>query len=159
VFRSPNLPENHDDHDRIRFRVPLGRPAEGLKARYPTVRDTILFCLHALTENPDAEIDDLKALANQHGLRVTAASVNGAKTLLARASMAPEPKAKETAEDATEDEQPRPRRPRVTEPTADTDALIRGLVGKLEARSSAEADKMHEAMRRAIGILTAACGS
>jgi hypothetical protein len=44
------------------------------------------------------------------------------------------------------------RRPRPAEPTADTDALIRGLVGKLEARSSAEADKMREAMRRAIGI-------
>jgi hypothetical protein len=85
--------------------------------------------------------------------------VNGAKTLLARASTAPEPKAKEAAEDATEDEQPRPRRPRAGEPAADTDALIRGLVGKLEARSSAEADKMREAMRRAIGILTAACGS
>jgi hypothetical protein len=71
---------------------------------------------------------------------VTAASVNGAKTLLARASTAPQ--AKETAEDAIEDEQPRPRRPRVGEPTADT-----------------MADKMREAMRRAIGILTAACGS
>jgi len=33
------------------------------------------------------------------------------------------------------------------------------LVGKIEARSSAEADKMREAMRRAIGILLAACGS
>jgi hypothetical protein len=130
---------------------------KALKARYPAVRDTILFCLHALTENPDAEVEDLKALASDHGLRVTAASVNGAKTLLARASTAPAPKAKATAEGGTEDEQPRPRRPRSAEPAADTDALIRGLVGKLEARSSAEADKMREAMRRAIGILMAAC--
>ncbi len=72
----PNLPENHDDHDRIRFRVRLPVLLKSLKARYPVVRDTILFCLHALTENPDAEIDDLKVLASEHGLPVTAASVN-----------------------------------------------------------------------------------
>jgi hypothetical protein len=33
---------------------------KNLKARFPAVRDTILFCFQALTQYPDAEIDDLR---------------------------------------------------------------------------------------------------
>jgi hypothetical protein len=97
---------------------------ESLRKRYPKVKESILFSLHAMTMNPDIEIEALKALAKVHEIRVTRASLNAAKTLHARATTASAPKAKEPSDDTTDDEQPRARRPRVVEPTADTDALI-----------------------------------
>ena len=41
-----------------------------------------MFAIAALQDNADMAIDDLKTLANQQGIRVTAASVNAAKRLL-----------------------------------------------------------------------------
>lgn len=59
-----------------------------LKARYPHVRNAILVALHIITQNPDISLDDAKAQANLHGTRITAASVNGARKLLANAAAA-----------------------------------------------------------------------
>jgi hypothetical protein len=127
-----------------------------LKSRFPAVRDTILFCFHALTQDPDADFEALKEQANGHGLRITNASVNGAKRLVANSEAAPRAKATKTEPD---EESPAPtRRPRAAVPGDDAEILVRGLVGKLQARSSAEADKMRDAMRRAIKILTDAAG-
>jgi hypothetical protein len=52
------------------------------KTRFPNAKDSILFAIAALQDNPDIAIDDLKTLASQQGIRVTAASVNAAKRLL-----------------------------------------------------------------------------
>ena len=52
------------------------------KARFPNAKDSILFAIAALQDNPDIAIDDLKTLASQRGIRVTAATVNAAKRLL-----------------------------------------------------------------------------
>jgi hypothetical protein len=52
------------------------------KTRFPNAKDSILFAIAALQDNPDIPIDDLKTLASQQGIRVTAASVNAAKRLL-----------------------------------------------------------------------------
>ncbi len=41
-----------------------------LKARFPKVKDSIVFAIHALQSNPDIALDDLKAQANLHGIRV-----------------------------------------------------------------------------------------
>jgi hypothetical protein len=99
-------------------------------------------------------------MANDHGLRITNASVNGAKRLLANNEGAPRGAKGARAEPDDESAPPvRVRRPRATEPAADAEDLVRGLVGKLQARSSAEADKMRDAMRRAIKILTDAVES
>ena len=45
------------------------------KACFPNTNDSILFAIAALKDNPDIAIDDLKTLASQQGIRVTAASV------------------------------------------------------------------------------------
>ena len=42
-----------------------------LKARFPKVRDSVVLTIHALQSNPDIALDDLKAQANLHGIRVT----------------------------------------------------------------------------------------
>lgn len=67
-----------------------------LKTRYPHVRDAILVALHIITQDRDIAIDDAKAQAQVHGVRITAASINAARRLLSRQDSAPAnaPKAK-----------------------------------------------------------------
>ena len=55
-----------------------------LKARYPHVRDPILAALNLLLTDPNITDDDAKARAAMRGVRITAASMNGARNLLAR---------------------------------------------------------------------------
>src|SRR5687768_17607262 len=55
-----------------------------LKARYKHVRPPILAALNVMLMSPNISVDDAKAQAAMHGFRITAASVNAAKTLLAR---------------------------------------------------------------------------
>ena len=153
----PNLPENHDD--RYRNRSAWDAQLKELKSRFPAVRDTILFCFHALTQDPDTDFETLKEHANEHGLRITNASVNGAKRLLANNEGVPRAKGAKTEPNEESAAPARVRPPRPTVAGDDAEILVRGLVGKLQARSSAEADKMRDAMRRAIKILTDAVGS
>jgi hypothetical protein len=129
-----------------------------LKALFPNVRDTILFCFHALYKDANANFETLKEQAAEVGLRITNASMNGAKRLLANRAESQDraPKAAENAEPAAP---ARGRRPRPAPAELDTEALIRGLAGKLQAHGAAEADGLRDAMRRAIRILSDAVGA
>ena len=55
-----------------------------LKARYPHVRDPILAALNLLLTDPNIADDDAKARAAMRGVRITAASINGARNLMAK---------------------------------------------------------------------------
>src|SRR5687768_5387067 len=106
-----------------------------LQSRFPKVKPSILFCLHALQQNPDVTVDDLKAQAGMHGIRVTAASVTAAQRLLSPTPPASAP----TTADATANAAPASqRRVRIAAPAADAEALIRQMVGKLQSQSNAE---------------------
>ncbi len=95
-----------------------------LKARFPKVRDTIVFAIHALQSDPDIALDDMKAQAKMHDIRVTASSVNAARRLLDR-----NPTTDGAAADAGQ--KPAPAKPRRTRQRAasraplNVDALIR----------------------------------
>src|SRR5262245_41105257 len=57
---------------------------EQLRARYKHVRPPILAALNVLLHHENITTDDAKAQAALHGVRITAASVAAARTLLAR---------------------------------------------------------------------------
>ena len=119
-----------------------------LKARFPKVRETIVFAFHVLQSNPDIALDDLKAQAKLHGIRVTASSVTAAERLLATngaaAGSAPSPAAATPR---------RTRRPRAAAAPLDVESLIRTTVGKIQDQGAAESERLREAMRKAIGVL------
>ncbi|MFO1077135.1 MAG: hypothetical protein U1E73_05355 [Planctomycetota bacterium] len=124
-----------------------------LQARYPKVREPILAALLVLMQDPSADLDAAKARAAEHGVRTTAASVAAARRLLARQDGAPAPAApaKKSA--------PAPRRglpARRTEPSLDIEALVRATVEKIQAQGNVEAEKLREAIRRAVVVLQAA---
>lgn len=125
-----------------------------LKARYPTAKDSIVFCMHALQNCPDIGVDDLKAQAAMHNIRVTAASATAAKRLLAPTQANVTTTAPTTAPATA----PTRRRVRAVEPAVDAEALIKQVVGRLQSQSNAEADRLRDAVRKAIALLQTAVG-
>lgn len=128
-----------------------------LKARYPKAKDSIVFCIHALQANPEIALDDLKAQAAMHGIRVTAASVNAAKRL-----MAPEAASDaQDAEPAPVAAKPKARRGRPARAAAgemDAEAMLRQVVAKMQAQGGKEAERLRAAIRKAVAVLEAAVG-
>lgn len=61
---------------------PWAAQFEQLRARFPQAQPSVLFCVHALQQQSDIELEDLKAQAALHGHRVTGASLNAARRLL-----------------------------------------------------------------------------
>jgi len=126
-----------------------------LKTRYPHVREPILAALNLLLTDPNITDDDAKARAAMRGVRITAASINGARNLMAkRETVVPtEPAAAPATERPA-----RLRRERAPEPAVDAEALIKQVVGKLQAQGNAEAERLREAMRKAMAVLAGAVG-
>src|SRR5262245_16216634 len=67
-----------------------------LRSRFPGVKDTILFCVHALQHGSDVDLESLKAQAAMYGLRITGASLNAARRVL-NPDLAPRPRARRGA--------------------------------------------------------------
>lgn len=128
-----------------------------LKARFPDAKDTIVFCVHCLQLYPDASVDDIKAQAALHSIRITAASVNAARRLMAEAPTTP----KETggAADATPARQRPARRTRAAQAAMDPTSMLQKVIDKLQQQGQAEAERLRAAMQKAIQILQAAVGS
>ena len=130
-----------------------------LKARFPKAKDSIVFCIHASQANPAIALEDLKAQAAMHGIRVTAASVTAAKRLLS-----PEPPRRATRAVVSESTPDAPatrsqRRTRAPAGELDAEAMIRGVVGRIQAESNADLEALRAAVRKAIAVLQAAVGS
>jgi len=129
-----------------------------LKKRFPKVREAILVAKHILMQDTDVTMDDAKARAAMHGVRITAASMNGARRLLDNQGGSD---AAQDAPAAPKPERKAPKRPARPAPRAtatDAETLIRSVVGKLQVQANAEADRLRAAMRKAIEVLQAAVG-
>jgi hypothetical protein len=72
-----------------------------------------------------------------------------------RATAAP---AAQAAPTAAAEAKRAPRRPRTTDAPLDAESLIRGVVTKLQSQGTAEAERLRDAMRKAIAALQAAVG-
>ena len=128
---------------------------EKLRARYKHVRPPILVALNILLHDQNISVDDAKAQAAQHGVKITAASISAAQRLLSRQDGMPATPAPTPAAAAPQ----RPtRRAQATGVPFDAEALVRGVVAKIQGQGSVEADRLRDAMRRAIALLQAAVG-
>ena len=130
-----------------------------LRGRYKTVREPILAALNLLHQDPNITDDDAKARAAMRGVRITAASINGARNLLLKAGDAQTATATPTTPATAAAPQRAARRARPAEGSVDAEALIRQVVGKLQSQGNAEAERLREAVRKVIAVLEAAVGS
>ena len=124
-----------------------------LKNRFPKVRETIVFAFHVLQSNPDIALDDLKARAKLHGIRVTASSVSAAQRLLDRNP------ATNGASSPTAAKPRRTRQRRAVQSPLDVEVLIRTTVGKIQDQGAAEEERLREAILKAIAVLEGAIPS
>lgn len=133
-----------------------------LRNRYKAVREPILAALNLLQQDANITDDDAKARAAMRGIRITAASINGARNLLLKAGDAQAttatPTAPATPTSAAAAPQRAARRARPAEGSVDAEALIRQVVGKLQSQGNAEAERLREAVRKAMAVLQAAVG-
>ena len=113
--------------------------ATELRTRFPETKDSILFCIHAVEERTWLELGDLKASASAQGIRVTAASLTAARRLLDPKQASP---TNSKAVGARKGKQGRPARSRAGD--LDPEALIRGVVEKIEQSRNVEADRLRE---------------
>ena len=125
-----------------------------LRARYPKVREAIVVALHILMQNPDISLDDAKAQASLHGVRITAASVSAAQRLLSRQDAAPAPKAAPAAV-ATQLAKTRTRRAAKPDAPVDIEGVVRDAVTRISAKAAADAERLRAAVRKAIDALEA----
>jgi hypothetical protein len=126
-----------------------------LKSRYKHVREPILVALNILLHDPNVALDDAKAQAQIHGVRITAASVDAARRLRERMD---DPQPAAAVRKPTNKPAPVSRRAGAPRSASDPEALIRGLVEKLQGQGNADAERLREAMRKAIAVLQAAMG-
>ena len=128
-----------------------------LKARHKHVHEPILVALNILLHNQNIALEDAKAQATLHGVKITAASMNAAQKLLPATPATSAPTTPDAAPAPTATTRPT-RRVRAPEPAMDAEALIRGVVSKLQSQGSADAQRLRDAMRKAIAVLEAAVG-
>ena len=127
-----------------------------LKTRFPKVRDTILFAFYLLQSDPDIVLDDLKARAKLHGIRVTASSVTAAQRLLARTSATNGAAAGSAAANSAPPKPRGTRQRRATKAPLDVESLIRMTVSKVQDQGAVEAERLREAIRKAVAVLQTA---
>jgi hypothetical protein len=128
-----------------------------LQDRFPKVKPTILFAFHTLQTDPDIVLDDLRARAEMHGLRVTAATLSAALRLASR-NAPTNGKAEEPAPKAAKTKSPRTRQRRPRQAPLDVEGVIRAAVERVQATGDAEAEWLREAIRKAAALLEAAVG-
>jgi len=131
---------------------------ETLRARYKHVRPPILAALNILLQDQNISVDDAKAQAALHGVKITAASVGAAKRLFERQDDRP---ASVTVVERSPDGFAAETRVRLKakDSALDPEALIRGVVSKLQARGDAELERVRDGIRRVITILRGLVGS
>lgn len=138
-----------------------------LKARFPKAQDSVVFAIYTFQNSPDIALDDLKARAQMHGLRVTGQTINAARSLMM--GRAPTPRVKAPiaapaveptpalvrAEPAAEPRRA-PRKTHERKPQVDVADLVLQAVQKLQQDSGSEAARLKEAIRQAVAVLQAA---
>ena len=133
---------------------PWADQLEQLRSRYKHLRPAVLAALTALVLDPSISLDDAKSQIAMRGIRITAASMTAARTVLSRMDAPGDARATASTTAPTRE----PRRARAADKPVDAEALIRGFVSKLQGQGNAEAERLRDAMRKAIAVLRAAVG-
>lgn len=138
-----------------------------LKARFPKAQDSVVFAIYTFQNTPDIALDDLKARAQMHGLRVTGQTINAARSLMMGRAPVPRAKAPVAAPaveptpapvriEAPAEPHRAPRRARERKAHVDVADLVLQAVQKLQRDSGSDAARLKDAIRQAVAVLQAA---
>lgn len=144
-----------------------------LRRRYPGQKDSVLFCIYKLQQNPDLTLRDFRAEAELYGIPMAGRALHSARGLLGLLPAAPQWRATTAAaDDAPEREEPAadalPRLARVERRKArgeradaqdgSIETQVLAAIRHIQSKAGDDAAQMRAAMRQAIAILQRALG-
>lgn len=152
--------------------TPFSQPAndtwdsilDKLRRRYPGQKDSVLFCIYKLQQNPDLTLRDFKAEADLYGIPTAGRALHSARVLLGLAKAEPKVSASSVPQYSEQagTERTRERRLRQRQEQAEEGESIehRVLAAVRQIQSAAGADSGHlrTAIRQAVAILQRALG-
>lgn len=135
-----------------------------LRRRYPGQKDSVLFCIYKLQQNPDLTLRDFGAEARLYGIPTAGRALHSARVLLGLVKEAPAPAMPVIEELPTQRDLPtqRRRRERAPEPDdggASIETKVMAAVRQIQSAAGAETEQLRTAIRQAITILQRALGS
>lgn len=131
-----------------------------LRRRYPGQKDSVLFCIYKLQQNPDLTMRDFKQEADLHQIPTAGRALHSARVilgLLKPTAPAPAPAPAETAAEGAS----RRRRSRMSgddDGGASIESKVIAAVRQIQSSAGAEADQLRAAVRQAIALLQRALG-
>ena len=141
-------------------------PADGwsdllanLRRRYPGQKDSVLFCVHKLSQDAELTLRDFRDEARLHGIPMAGRALHSARVLLglAPATKPAAPPAPASDERAATAPVQRVRRERRAANDGDAPGAIEtqvlDAVNRIRTAADADAEKLRQAMRDAIAIL------
>lgn len=128
---------------------------DALRAEHPGQKDSVLFCLHKLQQDRAVGLRDLRDEAAVRGIPMAGRALHSAKVLLGMAQA--KPRRPNRAKPAS----PQPATDSPSAPASDqaVEDQVLAAVRQIQSAAGAEADRMREAMRRAVEILQRAIES
>lgn len=139
-----------------------------LRRRYPGQKDSVLFCINKLQQNPDLSLRDFRAEAELYGIPMAGRSLHSARVLLGLVKEEKEDKDAVTADPLRDALAPlqRPTRRTRTRDRADEgshggsiETQVLAAVRQIQTAAGAEAETLRAAIKQAIGILQKALGA
>jgi hypothetical protein len=140
---------------------------QALRSRFPKAKDSILFCIHALQQDSNVLLAKLKGLALMHGIRITGGSLAAARRqiepkvgkpvarrqpqglestrVIAQVALVAKPEPASHVQART-----------LPKATADLGEMLLQVVGRATVEADAKAERLREAVRRAIEVLRGA---
>ncbi len=118
---------------------------EAMRRRFPGQRDSVLFCIHKLQQNPDLTLRDFRAEAELYGIPMAGRALHSARALLGIGDARPAParsRAKVTAESEPEPDE-----------AGSIENRVVAAVRQIQSAAGAEAERMRAAIQKAITIL------
>lgn len=129
-----------------------------LRRRYPGQKDSVLFCVYKLQQNPDLTLRDFRAEAELYGIPMAGRSLHSARLLLGLArEESTKPDAAPAPSLAPLPRLVRARKSGQAESTNDGGASIEAkvvaAVRQIQSAAGAEAGQLRAAIQQAIAIL------
>ena len=134
-----------------------------LRRRYPGQKDSVLFCIYKLQQNPDLTMRDFKQEADLYGIPTAGRALHSARGIL---GLLKTPVAKPAAAPIAEFPSELPAGPRrrqrpPSEPDdggASIENRVIAAVRQIQSAAGAEANNLRDAVRQAIALLQKALG-
>ncbi|MCB9886979.1 MAG: hypothetical protein H6838_15915 [Planctomycetes bacterium] len=130
---------------------------ENLRQRYPGQKDSVLFCINKLHQNPELTLRDFRDEARLYGINLAGRSLHSAKVLLGLAEPSARRKPEPAVAAAPVTLPPKAARTSPTKAAATIDDSIEGqlldVVQRLQSSAGAEAERLRSAIRAALDVI------